>query len=529
MIQKRALLGILLAAALLGMVPALSIATPAMSPPGQEEPPELLQNPGFEGLVCESGSVSPECLGNWSNSANHDGSFHDNIFTPQGWTTWWREGDGFGQPEVKTIPSVPPFTGDLPRIRSGYYAVLLFTYHRLQNTGLYQCVSGLEPGSTVKLRAYAHGWSCEDDTHKMGYSCGDPFNQTFQVGIEPNGIADPFAPSVVWSAEKWIPDHYGKVGPVSVQVGEGGTVCAILRSTTKWMYKYQDAYWDDASLKMTAPGTPPTNTPPPPPPPATVGPPPTPLATSTPHPDGSVIHTVQPNDTLFGIALMYGVELDQIRQLNASALGDNNIIHIGQDLVISLPSAAPTLTPLPPPEQPTPTESASSNPGDSAPGETGGASICALAFHDRDSNSFRDATTEELLPNATFTLASASGVIAQYLSDGINEPHCFTELATGAYRVIQAPPPGYAPSGSAERDIAVGEGTRLDISFGNVRDENAIDTGEDAETAAGDENGSQANGSPSIFSTLAKVSGVLVLILAAGTAVLFVISRQRMM
>ena len=75
----------------------------------------------------------------------------------------------------------------------------------------------------------------------------------------------------------------------------------------------------------------------------------------------------------------------------------------------------------------------------------------------------------------------------------------------------------------------MGEGTRLDISFGNVRDENAIDTGEDAETAAGDENDSQTDGSPSIFSTLAKVSGVLVLILAAGTAVLFVISRQRMM
>jgi len=191
MIQKRMLFGILLVAVLLGTVPALSIAAPSTSQLVQEGT-ELLKNPGFEGITCRTGSQPPECLDNWTHDA-FDGSIHDNIFTPQGWVTWWREGGDYGQPEVKTIPKVDPFIGELPRIRSGFYATLLFTFYRLQDTGFYQVVTGLEPGSTVQLSAYAHGWSCDKDD-PIGYTCGDPWNQVFQVGIQPNGSADPFAP-----------------------------------------------------------------------------------------------------------------------------------------------------------------------------------------------------------------------------------------------------------------------------------------------------------------------------------------------
>jgi hypothetical protein len=182
---------------------------------------------------------------------------YDNIFTPQGWVTWWREGGDYGRPEVKVIPNEPPFTGELPRIRSGHYATLLFTFYRLQDMGLYQCITGLEPEATVQFSAYAHGWSCDDSPGSvLGYSCGDPYNQSFQVGIEPNGVAEPFAPSVIWNEETYAPDHYKLIGPVSAQVGGGGNVCAFLRSYIKWPYKYADAYWDDTSLVVTAPGAP---------------------------------------------------------------------------------------------------------------------------------------------------------------------------------------------------------------------------------------------------------------------------------
>ncbi|MEE8392506.1 MAG: right-handed parallel beta-helix repeat-containing protein [Anaerolineae bacterium] len=208
--------------------------------------PGVLQNTGFEGITCAPGSPPGWCWDNWTHDT-HNGETHDNIFTPQGWVTWWREDGGYGQPEVKTIPRVPPFTGELERIRSGNYAVLLFTFYRLQNMGLYQVVTGLPPGATVQFSAYAHGWSC-DSNDPIGYSCGDPWNQTFQVGIEPDGIADPFSSSIVWSAEQTSPDYYSLIGPITAQVGANGRAYVYLRSKTKWAYEHGDAYWDDTEL-----------------------------------------------------------------------------------------------------------------------------------------------------------------------------------------------------------------------------------------------------------------------------------------
>ncbi len=533
MIQKRMLITGVLITLLLGIVPVLSVAAPAPEQSAQpvQQEGELLRNPGFEGITCKPGSEPPECLDNWTHDVHWpDEPIHDNIYTPQGWITWWRRGGDYGQPEVKTIPSVPPFTGALPRIRSGYYAVLMFTYSRLQDMGLYQCVSGLQAGATVQFSAHAHGWSCDDKGAPLGYSCSDPWNQRFQVGIEPNGYADPFASSIVWSEETTAPDHYKLIGPTSAQVGEGGSVCVFLRSKTKWMFVYQDAYWDDTSLVYTSPPAEPTSAAPPPPA-APAGPPPTAMPLPTAQPDGSIVYTVQSGDTLFGISLKFGVPLDQIRQLNAGSLGGNDIIRPGQQLVIALPSETPVPTALP---EPTPAEAAEGG-GDASTGEqpaigegaTTGVSICVLAFHDRDGNTLRgDPAVEELLPNTKFLLADATGLINQYTTDGMQEPYCFTGLAAGSYRVIQQPPAGYTPSDQTEQTVAVAEGTSVEVPFGYVRDEDAALAGNSADSAAG------ADGSSgwlrSAFSTLFKVGGVLVLLMCAGGVVLFILNQRRM-
>jgi hypothetical protein len=264
------------------------------------------------------------------------------------------------------------------------------------------------------------------------------------------------------------------------------------------------------------------------------------MPTPTPRPDGATVHIVGDGDTLFGIALLYAVDADQIRELNASSLGDNDMIWPGQELVIAMPSQAPT--PTPPPEPPTPgpespaqesevAEAPAGSPEEEAP--AGGASVCVLAFHDRNGDSFQDSENEELLPNAELTLADASGVVDRYTSDGISEPHCFKSLTPGAYRVIQTSPPGYEPSGPAEWPVAVAEGTSLSIQFGNVRGEGSLTLDEEPTepTAAGEEGDNPPSNSNSnvgnLFATVAKVSGVLVLILAAGVAVLFVLNRRR--
>jgi LysM repeat protein len=480
--------------------------------------------------VCSPSSAEGWCDDNWGR-ATHDGSVHDNIFTPQGWVSWWRKGDNYGQPEIKTIPKVDPFIGPPKRINSGKYAVLFFTYYRNQDGGFYQVVSGLEPGATVEASAYAHGWSCNED--QGANSCGDDWNMRFQVGIEPNGAADPFSPNVVWSQEQPSPDKFRRVGPVSAQVGEGGSVTVILRSQTKWAYQHLDAYWDDTSLVVTAPGVPPTATPPPPPPTNTPGPSPTPPPPPTARPDGATVHIVESGDTLFGIALRYGVSVDELRQLNAGSIGDNDIIQPGQELVISVSSQAPTATPLPPP--PTATPEAESAAATAPPPEPEGASICVLAFHDRNGDTVRNPDSEELLPNVEFTLANASGVLSEHTTDGVSEPYCFAGLAPGPYRVIQQAPAGYRPTGLPEQNVALAADTSFDFQFGNARTQAAASSEEtdagNAETSPQGEEGAGDNErSPflsNILVNVARVAGVLVLVLAGAIAVLFVLSRRR--
>ncbi|MFO7741587.1 MAG: LysM peptidoglycan-binding domain-containing protein, partial [Anaerolineae bacterium] len=299
-----------------------------------------------------------------------------------------------------------------------------------------------------------------------------------------------------------------------------------------------DAYWDDASLVTTAPGIPPTSTPPPESTPLpepdtpTPGPSPTPLPTATPRPDGATVHVVESGETLYGIALRYGVSADQIRELNPGSIGPNDLIQTGQELVISVSGEAATATPLPEPTTATPEGEPEATP---SPTEepAAGASICVLAFHDRNGDTVRDPDAEELMPNVKFTLADASGVVAEYSTDGVSEPYCFTELDAGSYRVIQEVPTGYEPTGLSEQNVALGAGTSFDFEFGSARIEEAPDseeTDEEAETSPPDESGGETGGAPllgNLLVTVARVAGILVLVLAGAIAVLFVLSRRR--
>ena len=518
MIRRSLVITLLMTLVLVGSVSTISAAEPDPAPAAQEG--NLLTNPGFEGITCAPGSAPGWCDDNWTHDA-YDGSQHGNVFTPQGWVTWWRKGGEYGQPEVKVIPRVDPFIGPPARINSGNYALLYFNFFRLQDGGLLQKVNGLTPGATVQLTAKGHGWACDADGSP--YSCGDPWTQTFQVGIEPNGGTDPFSPSIIWSVDQTAPDAYQTIGAASAQVGAAGTVSVFLRAKTKWPVKHADAYWDDASLVYTA-GAQPAEPTAVPQPEAPAGPPPTPRPQPTPRPDGAVVHVVGYGDTLGGIALEYDTTVDELYRLNAGSIGDNNLIVVGQELVVSAPTQA-VVEPAPE-QQPTPVPEAITEV------VSGGAAVCVLAYHDRDGNTFRAADSEELLPNAEFLLADATGVLNRYMSDGIHEPYCFADLAPGTYRVIQNSPAGYVPSGPAEWPAALTDGARLELQFGNARTDGTEEPGAgggsgDAAPAEGDSAESGDGSASTILSTIAKVSGVLVLVLAAGVAGLFVFTRRR--
>ena len=84
-----------------------------------------------------------------------------------------------------------------------------------------------------------------------------------------------------------------------------------------------------------------------------------PVITSTPNYDGYVYHTVQSGQTLFQIALAYGVTVDYLKELNS--LSDETMIYTGQTLKImqaATPTVTPTFTPTPvyPTRTPSPAE-----------------------------------------------------------------------------------------------------------------------------------------------------------------------------
>jgi hypothetical protein len=196
-----------------------------------------------------------------------------NIFTPPGWVCWFQHQEGvWAQPEGRDARARDP-----DRMRSGSKGYVNFTFHRMHDAGLYQQVS-VAPGTRLRFTAWAHAWSNHSDNSRpdafphpddprwsdgAGYErvawpegsqppTGDPqvdarTNVTFWVGIDPTGGTNPLAGTVVWSGGWHI--YNGYVQPITAEAtAQSGTVTVFIRSRTKWPFKHNDAYWDDAEL-----------------------------------------------------------------------------------------------------------------------------------------------------------------------------------------------------------------------------------------------------------------------------------------
>jgi hypothetical protein len=206
----------------------------------------MLLNPGFEGIGVPVNNDAPN-PGNWTRDT-FNGIEYSEIFTPEGWVTWWEEGV-HRRPEARVIPREIPYTFDPPRIYRGYYAAMYFTMYSTHHAGYYQRVTDLKPGAALMFYAHAHGWSCHRDV-PLGYSCDDLENLGFYVGVDPNGGTDPWSPNILWSERTPSPDVYRRIGPVESVVGPAGVVTVFLRSDTWWPFKHNDAYWDNAALMV---------------------------------------------------------------------------------------------------------------------------------------------------------------------------------------------------------------------------------------------------------------------------------------
>ena len=500
------------------------------NPPRQDIGTNLLVNPGFEGIgkPVNNPLANP---GNWTRET-FNGEQRSEIFTPEGWVTWWQGGD-FKIPECKVIPNEHPFSADPKRIYEGYYSGMCFAFFGRMNAGYYQVVRNLPPGSVVEGSFYAHAWSCAEDNPPR--SCGDPSAFYFRVGIDPNGGTDPFSGNIVWSNAAFNYDNFGPVGSVQATVGQSGAATMFMQAYGKWAVKHNDAYYDNPTLKLVSAGETPTNTPPPPPP--TSAAPPPPQYTPTPRPDGSIVHTVVSGDTLFGIALAYDVPVDDIYELNN--INSSTLLQIGQEIVIAVTGGAlPTPTPeaaatveSTPEVEATPEEGT----GDGLPAAPAQdkSSLCTLAFYDANGDMFRQAESGEmLLPNVQMSLLGRSGPVDSHKTDGISEPWCFENLEPGNYVLRHTPPSGYKAIDGGQLSFILSGGQAFNIELAYIRDENAPE-GDSSDSATpsegdteGDTDGEEPGGMTNVLNTVLRVSGIIVLILAIAVAVLFVLSRR---
>jgi len=495
--------GILLVLGLVGLLAGV----PAV--PLQAQGQNLLTNSGFEA------SYKNGVANGWSSWYENSGDLCNT--KPDGWNfvckpNWSEEGD---------YSHLGLSRGGL----SQHVGVQYITWH----AGVYQTVS-VPAGSRVRFSVW--GYSRASNEQPPDPSMGGEWSPHMQVGIDPEGRGQ-WNNGVVWSGEVNVNDSWQQLS-LEVTAGASGKVSVFVSSQFRnaMPLAHMDTWWDEASLVV---GDPPTATPAP----TQVQPTPmptssAPVATPTPRPDGAVVHVVESGDTLFGIAFEYNVDVDELRRLNAGTLGENDMLAIGQEIVISgAPLAAATPTPEPTQAPP----AGQTTPGAATPQATAAvgqdstlASLCVSAYNDRSGDMMQQADTEELLPNAALTLVSDAGPAGTYTTDGISEPYCFQNLQPGNYVLRQTPPTGYAIEGPGEWGIMLGAGQVYALQLSYVRqaagEVTPQATGETEETKPEETEEEPAEGLPALLNTVIRVSGIIAAVLLLVIAGVFIMSRR---
>jgi hypothetical protein len=192
---------------------------------------------------------------------------------------------------------------------------------------------------------------------------------------------------------------------------------------------------------------------------------PTPFQTPTPGPDGRIIYRVQEGDSLWRIAAIAGISLEELMAMNGIQPGD--FISPGMELELgiggpALPTAAPPgVQPSPTAPTPTPTPL------------VGTAEICVLLFQDVNGNG-RLEETEVPLEGGQVSVVDTNGIVAgEYTTEALLEQleedligYCFTDLESGDYNVSAAVPPGYNATTSLNAPVSILPGDIKYLQFG---------------------------------------------------------------
>jgi LysM repeat protein len=206
------------------------------------------------------------------------------------------------------------------------------------------------------------------------------------------------------------------------------------------------------------------------------------FATNTPGPDGRILYKVQAGDTCIRIALLHGISVEQLRQLNSNLDPDCSLV-TGQELLVGLggPLAAtatpgPSPTPLPPTATPTPF--------------VGTTEICVLVFEDQNGDAFRQ-TTEPAIVGGAVSVTETNGKYSETRQTTAPDPAadypgiCFSGVPEGNYNVGAAIPDNYNPTTELTYRLDVQAGDRAFVPFGAQSRDTTITQPDDTNPGGG--------------------------------------------
>ncbi len=179
--------------------------------------------------------------------------------------------------------------------------------------------------------------------------------------------------------------------------------------------------------------------------------------TPTAQPDGRILYKVKAGDTCLSISLVYGISLDQLRNLNN--LKGDCVIREGQDLLLgrvaaetptSTPGPAPTATPILP--SPTPFN--------------GTGQVCIFLFNDLNGNALRE-DGETAIPDGAVSLTDRTGKYSKTLTTEAGESAvCLKDVPEGEYNITVAIPEGYNPTTALNYALKLQAGDQSTLDFG---------------------------------------------------------------
>jgi LysM repeat protein len=223
---------------------------------------------------------------------------------------------------------------------------------------------------------------------------------------------------------------------------------------------------------------------------------PTPFPTPTPGPNGIIVYIVKDGDTLWRVAAIAGITLEELMAMNGIQPGD--FISPGMQLELGRGGPVePTSAPA------SPRQTATSSDVTPTP-ITGTGEICILLFLDRNGNSKLE-EGEEPISGGQLSVVNVSGVlVGEFTTDTNIEGHCFSEMESGDYNVSAAVPVDFNPTTGLNVPVSLNPGDIKYLQFG-------------AQPSSAIEN--EFSGDGSGRSALLGIVGVVLLLFAGGLAV----------